>query len=344
MWRKQQELKIQPKGSAEYVKQKLAMYTALSQNLKISEEKPKQENPSGGKALIITEESDGEMNYWSSGSEDAEVLRSTKASVWEEVDATCCMAKMEKARADGTIPAQVRDFLLKYDISASEFDPLLDEITMDLTGLENLYVTALKDKNRAETENVRLNGLIATHSSLIDKLKLRVSILENENEHIEGERVHMMKQRNIFCSTAKRLYAKITDIYHSSAVSKDQHKKLLPFFELCVENADSLSFDCEKMIPSDCVLDVSYRFGVVVPRPIIAKEEYVKYVAETLTKSEFDESAGIEHEQVEEKDGVVSGESEIVDDESESEIDVEEYDCSENKSTTNSFVCLDADM
>ena len=213
-----------------------------------------------------------------------------------------CMAKMEKARADGTIPAQVRDFLLKYDISASEFDPLLDEITMDLTGLENLYVTALKDKNRAETENVRLNGLIATHSNLIEKLKLRVSILENENNHIENERVQMMKQRNIFCSTAKRLYAKITDIYHSSAVSKDQHKKLLPFFELCVENADSLTFDCEKMIPSDCVLDVSYRFGVVVPRPIIAKEEYVKYVAETLTKSEFDESAGIEQEQVEEKD------------------------------------------
>ncbi|TLX70169.1 hypothetical protein E9993_22550 [Labilibacter sediminis] len=267
--------------------------------MKLDEEKPKEEKAGGSKALIVTEESDGEMEYWSSGSEDEEVLKTTRGSVWKDVDATCCMAKLEKARADGTIPAQVRDFLIKFDISASEYDPLLDEITKDLEGLENLYVTALKDKNKMDSENLRINNLNTKYLSLIDSLKLRVSILENENTHVEQERILMLKQRNIFCSTAKRLYAKITDIYHSSAVSKDQHRKLLPFFEMSVRNADALSYECEKMIPSDCVLDVSFRYGVVVPQPLIASDEYVKYVSETLTKAEFDESAGLK-QQVEE--------------------------------------------
>lgn len=40
-----------------------------------------------------------------------------------------------------------------------------------------------------------------------------------------------MKQRNIFYKIAKRLYNNITQLYLNCEISKEMHKKMLPFIE-----------------------------------------------------------------------------------------------------------------
>ena len=71
------------------------------------------------------------------------------------------MLKMERKRVEGTIIDQVCKLLQSYDIPASVYDSLLDEITMDILCLENSYTSSLKKVNRLEDENIKLQHLLA---------------------------------------------------------------------------------------------------------------------------------------------------------------------------------------
>ena len=69
-----------------------------------------------------------------------------------------------------------------------------------------------------------------------------------DRDNLDKEVRLLLAQRNIYCNSAKRLYAKLTALHHSSEISKEQHRKLLPFLEIEREKVDVVSYDCENTI------------------------------------------------------------------------------------------------
>ena len=52
-----------------------------------------------------------------------------------------------------------------------------------------------------------------------------------DRDNLDKEVRLLLAQRNIYCNSTKWLYAKLTTLHHSSEISKEQHRKLLPFLK-----------------------------------------------------------------------------------------------------------------
>ena len=77
--------------------------------------------------------------------------------------------------------------------------------------------------------------------SWIDSLELQLNNITLDRDVVRKNNVMLMKQRNNYCNSAKRLYAKLIDLHLSSGKSKEQHRKLLPFLVFEREKIDTTS-------------------------------------------------------------------------------------------------------
>lgn len=71
-------------------------------------------------------------------------------------------------------------------------------------------------------------------------------------------------------------------IYHSSKISKEQHRKLLQFIDFKQENVDELSFECERITSSDNILNITYAYRI---EKYLDMDDLLKIVNDTLTIS-----------------------------------------------------------
>lgn len=95
------------------------------------------------------------------------------------------------------------------------------------------------------------------------------------------------KQRNIYCNTTKRLYGKLTLLYHSSDNCKEQHRKLLPFITFKKELVDEISFEGEIRVSMfDQVPNESYVYGIVNIGEDFDVDDLVNTNNDTLSKDE----------------------------------------------------------
>ena len=97
----------------------------------------------------------------------------------------------------------------------------------------------------------------------------------------------MLAQRNIYCNSAKILYAKLTALHHSSDISKEHHRKLLPFLAYEREKVDVISYDCEDTIAQfDKIPDDRFAYGIVKIDEFLNVDELVDIVNDSLTNNE----------------------------------------------------------
>ena len=97
----------------------------------------------------------------------------------------------------------------------------------------------------------------------------------------------LLKQRNIYCNSAKRLYRKLPELHHSCEISREQHRKLLSYLAFEREKVDETSYDCEmNSLDFDKVPDNRYTYGIVKIDDFLDANELVDIVNETLTKNE----------------------------------------------------------
>lgn len=61
--------------------------------------------------------------------------------------------------------------------------------------------------------------------------------LDDDRILVRRDNLKLLKQRNIFCNIAKRLYSHLKELYYSSNILKDLRCKLLHFLEF-KENID----------------------------------------------------------------------------------------------------------
>ncbi|TLX69473.1 hypothetical protein E9993_22985, partial [Labilibacter sediminis] len=147
-----------------------------------------------------------------------------------------------------TIPEQVTSLLNSFNIPESSYKANVLNITNTCTAMNRMLSESNESANKAR------NSLCVVNTKLED-LRGRYACLETKIENLSDdviklrrENVILLKQRNIFCNTARRLHAYITRVYHSCSVSKEQHKRLLPFTTMPVTDDNKLNFDCESIV------------------------------------------------------------------------------------------------
>ena len=93
----------------------------------------------------------------------------------------------------------------------------------------------------------------------------------------------LLKQRNIFCSIAKRLHSQFTKLYHNSVISEELHKKMLPFFYLKMEDVDKVSYKCEAMVSSSNGTNPTYNFRMEKINEFLKTKDLKEIIKTTLS-------------------------------------------------------------
>ena len=105
-----------------------------------------------------------------------------------------------------------------------------------------------------------------------------IYLLRTENELL-------LKQRNMFCNIAKRLYSNITQLYHNSSISEKMHKQMLPFLEMKIE-IDPTAFECESIVSETDVKNVTYNYGLEKVNEFLSSKEVEKMISENFPSEE----------------------------------------------------------
>ena len=64
----------------------------------------------------------------------------------------------------------------------------------------------------------------------------------DESFYLQKDNLKFLKQRNVFCLIAKRLYTNIAQLHLSCEIGKKIHKMILPFLEF---KEDEIIAECE---------------------------------------------------------------------------------------------------
>ncbi|KAI3507628.1 hypothetical protein L1887_22617 [Cichorium endivia] len=181
-----------------------------------------------------------------------------------------------------TIPEQVSHFLSSFKIPASQSASIIHEITRDCSVMHKLLIDAKTREVLNEQELLSLRGKVESQKLGIEKANLRISLLEENREKFLNNHDVILKQRNIFCETAKRLYAHITRIYHSADVCNVQHRQLLPFIEFKLKDVDSISYECESIISGSEVTNPSYKHGLISIEKHVTADNLLKILPQEI--------------------------------------------------------------
>ncbi|KAI3723807.1 hypothetical protein L2E82_35565 [Cichorium intybus] len=241
---------------------------------------------------------------WSSGSDDDEIRKPTHGAmftahtghgIWSDdessdeekktkITGVCLMVQGTNfsSNAHLTIPEQVSFLLQNFNVPEELFINDLNEITSDCLHMNQLLVSANSDACQAKEEVISLKRKLKGLCGALEKNQLRIDILEESREQYVKNNELLLKQRNIFCETAKRLYAFITRIYHSSDINLDHHKKLLTFIEFKLKDVDSLSYECESIVSSIEIPNLTYAHGVVPFEKFLSPNDLLKVMDKSL--------------------------------------------------------------
>ncbi|KAI3737798.1 hypothetical protein L2E82_27810 [Cichorium intybus] len=195
-------------------------------------------------ALMAADDRQGSYQVWSSDSDDDEVRKpSHSAFMAYDVDKSFLQDTSEKLNEEKW---------MQIEATAG----------LGFVTLEGLEITAA-DTPKTWDED----------SSDDDE---EVCLMANDN------RLTIPEQRNIFCETAKRLYAHITRIYHSADVCNIQHRQLLPFIEFKLKEVDSISYECESIVSGSEVTNPSYKHGLISVEKHLTADKLLKILPQEI--------------------------------------------------------------
>ncbi|KAI3767811.1 hypothetical protein L2E82_18230 [Cichorium intybus] len=181
-----------------------------------------------------------------------------------------------------TIPEQVSKLLSTFKIPASQSTPIINEITRDCSVMHKMLIDVKNRETLSEQEILSLRGRVESLKLALEKSNLRISLLEENREKLLNNHDVILKQRNIFCETAKRLYAHITRIYHSADVCNVQHRQLLPFIEFKLKEVDSISYECESIVSGSEVTNSLYKLGLISVEKHVTADNLLKILPQEI--------------------------------------------------------------
>ena len=81
----------------------------------------------------------------------------------------------------------------------------------------------------------------------IELKKAKLKTARDESIYLQQDNLKFLKQRNVFCLIAKRLYTNIAQLHWSCEIGKKIHKMILPFLEF---KEDEVIAECESIVSS----------------------------------------------------------------------------------------------
>ena len=85
--------------------------------------------------------------------------------------------------------------------------------------------------------------------------------IKDENIYLQRDNLKLLKQRNVFCLIAKRLYSNITQLHLDCEIGQKIHRMILPFLEFKEDEIDAEGYNCESIVSSDDV-NPTYMYGL----------------------------------------------------------------------------------
>ncbi|XP_023748037.1 uncharacterized protein LOC111896263 [Lactuca sativa] len=128
------------------------------------------------------------------------------------------------------------------------YDSILSDFDEAITYVNNLLIFASNDAKNSSTQLLETQRKLESKIAKIDHLELQITNVMCDRDSLSNDNKILLKQRNIYCNTAKRLYGKLIALHHSLDISKEQHMKLLPFLAYEREKIDSMTYDCEIIV------------------------------------------------------------------------------------------------
>lgn len=143
----------------------------------------------------------------------------------ENVEGQCFMATTSKS----PMLEKVRGLLISINISSNSYNSILYDIDDAYNYLNGLLISMSNDLEKTKAELYDARNRIKEKNSKIESLNLNLNNVTIDRDSVRMHNILLIKHRNIYCNTTKHLYGKITMLYHSSEISKGQHRKLLHF-------------------------------------------------------------------------------------------------------------------
>lgn len=85
----------------------------------------------------------------------------------------------------------------------------------------------------------------------IDEFQVEISRAKDDVIIWKQHNMIVVKQRNIFCQIAHRLYNNISQLYLIYEIAKEKHRKMCPFLEFKDEEIDVECYNCGSLVSSD---------------------------------------------------------------------------------------------
>ncbi|KAI3505885.1 hypothetical protein L1887_28203 [Cichorium endivia] len=303
MLRKQNEKKPQVKDEAYYAR-------------KLEEARVKTKDL----ALMAADDRQGSYQVWSSDSDDEEV-RKPSHSAFIAYDVDKCFQQDTSEVNDGMTSGLgfVTSETHMTTTAGTSKTQRVSMLRIDDSSDDDEELCLMANDARL-TIPEQLEGRVESQKLTIEKANLRISLLEENREKFLNNHDVILKQRNIFCETAKRLYAHITRIYHSADVCNVQHRQLLTFIEFKLKDVDSISYECESIISGSEVTNPSYKHDLISIEKHLTADKLLKILPQEIPIL----NKAVPLFESEKEENIINK----FDETSECDTDMEEIDCS----------------
>lgn len=125
--------------------------------------------------------------------------------------------------------AKVHELYISFNIPLQSYHAILCEFDETYSSLNDMLISMSSDAETSKASLYEAHNILEENKSNIESSVLYITNLMYDRDSLRIDNQMLVAQRNIYCNTAKRLYDKLIDLYHSTDIFIEQHRKLLPF-------------------------------------------------------------------------------------------------------------------
>lgn len=125
--------------------------------------------------------------------------------------------------------AKMRDLLLSFNIPSNSYHSMFCEFDKTCSYTNELLVSMSSEVENSKTSLYEAHDRLEEMKTKIESLELYIKNIMCDMDTLRMDNKILIKQRNIYGNAAKRLYGKLTYVYHSAEICVEQHRKLFAF-------------------------------------------------------------------------------------------------------------------
>lgn len=139
----------------------------------------------------------------------------------ENIEGLCFIATTSKS----PMIEKVRDLLIYLSIPLNSYDSVLSNIDGACSYMNDLLISMSSDVESTKVELYNAINRFKEKNSRIEGLNFKLNNVPLDHDSVRLDNILLTKQRIIYCNTTKRIYGKLTLLYHTYEICKEQHHR-----------------------------------------------------------------------------------------------------------------------